>query len=113
MKTQTVYIETTIISYLAGRPSHDLLTAACQQATRDWWEGCRSKYELYTSQLVIVEAGAGDSEAAKKRLGLLEGIPQLGVNDQVRDLAKALITQGALPQKAETDALHIVESDGE
>ena len=110
MKTRTVYIETSIVSYLASRPSHDLLTAACQQATRDWWEEHRSGYELFTSQLVVAEAGAGDPEAAKKRLDLLEGIPELRIGNEVRDLARILVAKGALPRKAEADALHIAVS---
>ena len=60
MKTQSVYVETSVISYLANRPSHDLLTAACQQATQDWWEEHRAQYELFTSQLVVAEARAGN-----------------------------------------------------
>ena len=107
MNKQTVYIETTIISYLAGRPSRGLLIAACQQATHDWWREYRSRYELYTSQLVVAEARAGDPGAAKRRLSYLEDMPELRVTSEVRDLAKALVAQGALPHKAEADALHI------
>jgi len=33
-----IYLETTIASYLTARPSRDLVTAAHQQITRDWWE---------------------------------------------------------------------------
>ncbi len=32
----TVYLETSIIGYLASRPSRDLITAANQHLTRDW-----------------------------------------------------------------------------
>jgi predicted nucleic acid-binding protein len=107
MATRTVYIETSVVSYLAGRASRDLLIAACQQATRDWWQQQRHHYELFTSQLVIAEAGAGDSDSAARRLAYLDGIPELRVTPEVRDLAKALVTQGALPAQAEADALHI------
>ncbi len=107
MSKRTIYIETSIISYLAGRPSHDLLIAACQQATRDWWEQHRFRYELFASQLVFAEAGAGDPQAARKRLNLLEGISELQATSQVRDLAMALVAPGALPHKAEADAIHI------
>ncbi len=107
MKMQSVYIETSVISYLANRPSHDLLTAACQQATQDWWEEHRARYELFTSQLVVAEARAGNPEAAKKRLGYLQGIPELQITGEVRDLAKILVQQEALPSRAEADALHI------
>jgi predicted nucleic acid-binding protein len=107
MNVKTIYIETSIVSYLAGRASRDLLIAACQQATRDWWQDQRNKYELFTSQLVIAEASAGDTESAKKRLAYLEGIPELMITTEVKGLARALVTQGALPPKAEADALHI------
>jgi len=34
----TVYIESTVISYYTGRPSRDLIVAAHQELTREWWE---------------------------------------------------------------------------
>jgi predicted nucleic acid-binding protein len=107
MNAKTVYVETSIVSYLAGRASRDLLIAACQQVTREWWQDQRERYELYTSQLVLAEAAAGDPESAKRRLAYLEGIPELLVTTEVRDLARALVTQRAFPPKAEADALHI------
>ena len=63
----TLYLETTIVSYLTGLPSHNLVVAAHQQVTRDWWD-TRLVFELYVSQFVLDEAGAGDAEAAKRRL---------------------------------------------
>ena len=32
------FLEITIASYLTARPSRDLITAANQQMTHDWWE---------------------------------------------------------------------------
>ena len=107
MDRPAIYIETTIVSYLAGRPSRDLLVAACQQATHEWWRDHRERYELYTSQLVIAEAERGDSEAAGKRLEYLTGVPEVPVTPEVGDLAKALVAHGALPARATADALHI------
>jgi predicted nucleic acid-binding protein len=104
---QTIYVETSIISYLAGKPSKENLIAACQQATHSWWTNHRHRYELFTSQLVIAEANRGDSKVSEKRLSYLKGIPELLITSDVRDLAAALITQGALPKKAEADGLHI------
>jgi len=104
---QTVYIETSVVSYLASRPSHDLLIAACQEATRDWWDGYRSRFHLHTSELVVVEAGRGDPETAKRRLNYLHGIPELHLTPEGRDLAKALVEQDAVPRRAQADALHI------
>ena len=59
-----VYIETTIISYLASKPSRDLITAAHQQITHDWWEARLTDFEIYISQFVLDEAGAGDVDTA-------------------------------------------------
>ena len=33
-----VYIETSIVSYLASRPSRDVVSAGRQQLTHSWWE---------------------------------------------------------------------------
>jgi len=42
-----VYRETTIPSYLTAWPSRDLVRAAHQQITRDWWDKRRTEFELY------------------------------------------------------------------
>lgn len=104
---RTVYIETSVVSYLTSKSSRDLLIAACQQATHTWWEEYRLRFELYTSRLVLAEASSGDSEAARKRSGCFESIPELQLTDEVRDLARVLVQRGALPHKAEAGALHI------
>ena len=106
-RMKSVYIETSVVSYLTARPSRDLLITACQQATRDWWQLRRCRYELFTSQLVATEAAAGDPEMSKKRIDHLKDIPELQITAEVRDLAKTLVEHGAMPHKAEADALHV------
>jgi predicted nucleic acid-binding protein len=103
----SVYIETTIVSYLTSRPSRDLITAAHQQLTQEWWENRRGSFELFVSQLVIQESSAGDAAMAKKRLEILDTLTLLSVNQESVDLARALTTKGPLPRKAAADALHI------
>ena len=107
MAKPSVYIETSIVGYLVARPSANLLTAACHQVTADWWEGKRHLYDLFTSELVIAEAKAGDVDAVGRRLELLRGVPELTISDEVKGLAVALVGQGALPDKAQADAIHI------
>jgi len=72
-----VYLETTIPSYLTSRPSRDLVTAAHQQITREWWDTRRHDFALFVSQMVIDEASAGDPEAATRRLEVLASLPLL------------------------------------
>ena len=102
----TVYVETTIISYLTARPSRDVVLAAHQALTRDWWRG-RGSYELRVSQLVLDEAAAGDPLLRARRLRALRGISVLSLTDSAIRLAKELVRQGALPEKATVDAFHI------
>ena len=104
---KTVYIETSIISYLTARPARDLLAAAWQNATSRWWQARRLQFELFTSQLVIDEASEGHPEAVQRRLEALAGIPHLPMPDPVTDLTTVLLAKGALSQKATDDALHL------
>jgi hypothetical protein len=104
--TSRVYIETSVISYLAARPSRDLIVAAHQQLTHTWWS-VRHEWELSISALVIEEAKAGDAEAAKRRLNRLEGLSILHMTDLALDLSTRLIADGALPEKAKEDAVHV------
>ena len=102
-----IYLETTIISYLAARPSKDLITAAHQQVTHDWWQNRRLDFDLFSSQLVIQESSAGDAAVAQTRLQLLADISLVQVNVDCVSLARALVERGPIPEKAAVDALHI------
>jgi len=102
-----VYIETTIVSYLAAGLSRDLIVAAHQQLTQEWWKERRLGFSLTTSQFVVDEASAGDQEIASKRLEFLSDLPSLEIDDAVRALAKRIVERKALAGKAAEDALHI------
>ena len=110
MDKKTVYIETSIVSYLTARPTSDLLAAAWQKATVDWWDTQRKRFDLYTSDVVAEEAGRGNPEAAARRLEALSSIPMLTLTEDVVVLSKALIQEKALPTKALDDSLHIAIS---
>ena len=103
----SVYIETTIVSYLKAWPSRDLVRAAEQQLTREWWDVQRPKFDLYTAELVLIEAAAGDAEAAEERLVVLRNLPLLETTERALQVADALLASAALPETAERDALHV------
>ena len=107
MSKESIYIETSIISYLAARLSPNLLIAASQQVTAEWWDKSRSNFALFVSELVITEARGGDPQEAARRLEQLRGIPELRISADARDLASTLIVEGAIPPKAGADALHV------
>jgi hypothetical protein len=94
-----VFIETTIPSYLTAWPSAGVVRAAHQQLTKEWWAR-REEYELFTSQFVIDECGAGDAQAAAARLLAMDGRAVLGQVAEITVLAKSLVAGVPLPQKA-------------
>ena len=101
-----VYVETSVISYLTARPSRDLVGMARQQVTQTWWD-VRAKHDLYTSEVVARECNSGDPEAAARRMTAIEDIPLLRVTTDAVEIAKSLVSDGIIPQKAAEDALHI------
>ena len=102
-----VYVETSIISYLAARPSRDLVTAARQRLTHEFWTRKAADFDLWVSEAVVNECRGGDPDAAARRLELLRDLPLLGVAEGAVELAEDLVSRVPLPEKAAADALHI------
>jgi hypothetical protein len=102
-----IYIEGTIPSYVAARPARDLLQAARQHITRDWWDLKRAEHELFTSQVALDEISAGEAEMARHRQAIMAGIALLDMTDTAEELADHILTSGLLPASADGDAAHI------
>lgn len=103
----SVYLETSIISYLAARPSRDLLIAAHQQVTHEWWATAAARFELCISEAVVQEASLGDAGAASKRLVILQGLQSIPLVAAHGDLAGRIMRGAGLPERGSVDALHI------
>lgn len=101
------YVETSIVSYLTAKPSKDIRVMANQSTTLEWWDTRRAHFDLFVSEFVVAEAALGDSEAASRRLEVIENIAELEATEEVRLLGKALISEGPIPPQAEIDAYHI------
>ncbi|MCX6049113.1 MAG: type II toxin-antitoxin system VapC family toxin [Chloroflexi bacterium] len=107
MPKPTVYIETSVLSYLTARPSRDIIVAGQQQITSEWWENSKDGYTLFVSAVVVEEASSGNVEAAERRLESISEVDVLEVTDNAIQLAALLIQKRAMPAKAVQDALHI------
>ena len=94
----SVYLETSVIGYLASRPGADIIFAANQLMTREWWNDHRTRFELFASQAVVDECYAGDTTAAQEQLVFLDGIPVLTINAATRNLAQELMLHVGLCQ---------------
>ncbi len=104
---ESVYLETSVIGYLASRPSSDVVTAASQLVTRQRWDQHRHEYELFISPAVIAESDAGDPVAASERSVFLDGLEVLEITTEAETLAATLLQRVPLPSRADVDALHI------
>ena len=99
-----VYIETSIVSYLASRPSRDLVVAGRQQLTHAWWDRRRASFDLYVSQVVLDEVRVGDPEAAQRRHALVGNLPLLDVTTNSRK-SQAPADSGAVKTKTHSSRL--------
>ena len=104
---ESVYLETTFISYLAARPSRDVIVAGHQQTTQDWWDTRRNEFDCSVSQVVIDEISAGDPTEIQKRLDVVRALPVLEVTASAEFLAQAIVASGVIPPQAIRDAAHI------
>jgi hypothetical protein len=102
-----LYLESTIPSYLAARPSRDLIVAAHQQITHEWWQQARPDFDIYISQVVLDEISAGDPDAAARRLALMEGLPLLDATEEVEALTGEYQHQLGMPPAAAVDVAHL------
>jgi hypothetical protein len=97
LASRRAYVETTVFSYLTARPSRDLVIAAHQQVTQEWWNA--RDCEVFASQFVVDEAAAGDEHAVARRLLVLRDIPLLDPSLSAATLAMELVSGGGLPQR--------------
>lgn len=102
----SIYIESSIPSYLTARASRDVVKIAHQQITQEWWER-KDNFELFISEIVIQEISQGDQEAAQRRLDTVGNFPVLALDEEALIFAHKLISAHLLPDKALLDALHI------
>jgi hypothetical protein len=104
---ESVYLETTFISYLVARPSRDVIVAGHQQTTQEWWTNRCSEFECSVSQVVIDEASAGDPAEVQKRLAIIGNLPDLEITADAELLTEAIMAAGVLPPHAVRDAAHV------
>jgi hypothetical protein len=102
-----VYLETSLVSYVVGRLSRDVIVLGNQELTREWWLRRRGDYDLFVSEIVVREIAGGTPEVSSQRLDLVANLPILAVTVEAERLAPLLLRAGGLAANAATDALHV------
>jgi predicted nucleic acid-binding protein len=104
---ESIYLETTVVSYYTSKPSRDIVALAHQEITRQWWPIAIRRYDIFISEVVTEEARFGDPEAAKRRLEELKDFPHLELNDKVEEMAQVYMERLNIPEKSFRDAAHL------
>ncbi|MBI3097585.1 MAG: type II toxin-antitoxin system VapC family toxin [Planctomycetes bacterium] len=103
----SLYLETSVVSYLVARPSRDLMVLAHQEATRAWWGKRLTLFQAYVSPAVLREAARGDAEMAKSRLERLSSFPVLPTTEETEELTRIYAKELSIPARAIADAAHL------
>lgn len=104
---ESIYLETTVVSYYTSKPSRDIIVLAHQEITRQWWPPAIRRYNAFISEVVIEEAIFGDPEAVKRRLEELKDFPHLELNDKAEEMAQIYMERLEIPEKSFRDAAHL------
>ncbi len=103
---RTIYIETSVISYLVADMSENIRVSGHQLATHDFWKSV-PEYNVFISDTVVEEASRGDDEKVQKRLWSIRDFSVLEIDEMTQELAIKLVREKAIPEKCPEDALHI------
>jgi hypothetical protein len=103
----TVYLDTTIPSFLTAWASHNPERARKQRVTREWWELHRWQFDIRISEHVRSEADKGDARAARERREVLQSLKEVEPKLGAEELANALMKGCGLSEKTRIDARHV------
>ena len=106
----SLYLESTIPSYLVARQSRDIIIASHQQITQEWWSKRKNDFEIFVSIFVKDEVSLGNKNLAQQRLEVISKFPMLEVTKEVEYLSARFLDGGVIPKKAGRDATHIAIS---
>ena len=105
MEKKKIYLETTLFNHY-----FDTRTPNYHDDTRALFEACAERiFKPYTSQHVIDELEAAPPEKYDRMFNLTKqyDITILDPSDDADDLAEWYLSEGALPKRSLTDAIHI------
>ena len=107
---QTVYIDTSIICYLADPLSSNPFTRTCQLITRQWREQYCVPELSYISDAVLRDIKTGNPARIERRLEVADQFIHFPSSDRIRSFAELLILGGGLTAKARSPAEHIASA---
>lgn len=110
MKKLSIYLDTSIISFYFAEDA-----PFYQQITRDFFHNYIDDYDVYISEIVMLELrNTNDNELKSKFIELTRhyqlDVIQIEENPELNQLAKEYIKNGIIPESKIEDAYHIAVS---
>ncbi len=106
MIKRSLYLDTTIPSYYYDQRK-DLDIRYRRNVTRDWWANEKDSFDLYISELVLVELQRGDYPQKEKVIHLLKGISTLPIVLEIEDIVREYLKNYLMPKSDMGDAFHL------
>lgn len=103
----TVYVDTTIPSYYVDRRESLRLHI---DRTRQWWDNERWQYDLYLSDLVLLELQEGEYPGKHGALELVAQIPRFAPAPAIGEIVEAYLAHRLMPRRDMRDAFHLAFS---
>jgi hypothetical protein len=103
----SVYLDTSVPSYLTSRPTREPLAWRKQRVSCLWWHAYRDRFKIYVSDRVLDEAARGNAEAAQRRIEVVSQLELLNVTDRATELATSILRETGLPEHVRRDAEHV------
>ena len=105
MRRNKIYLDTSIISFIYADDAPDF-----RDLTRDFFENSSSEYDLFISEVVILEITKTTDEVLKAKM--LEAIHKYNIakleyDETIDEIAEMYLATGIIPEKKIEDALHI------
>jgi hypothetical protein len=102
----SVYLETSFVSACVTDRS-DATSVHRRRMSREWWATQASRYDRFMSAEVVGELRHPNFHRGTLALELVQDIPLLPINEEVRGLARLLVREKVMPGPVAGDALHV------
>ena len=106
MIKKSLYSDTTIPSYYYDQRK-ELDIRYKRKVTRDWWINEKDSFDLYISELVLIELQRGDYPHKEKVIRLVKGISILPIVSDIEDIVRDYLKNYLMPRTDIGDAFHL------
>jgi len=104
--SHSVYIEISVFSAYVTRRT-DSSSVYRRDATRLWWAGELSKFEAFTSDVVLAELATGVWQGQDEAIALMQAVSRLPWTDEAMAVAQAYIREKLMSHELAGDAGHL------